>query len=311
MNPNVVVVGSSNTDMVVQMSALPSPGETVLGGEFVVAAGGKGANQAVAAARLGASVGLVGRVGSDMFGEQSLRNFEADGILTDYVVSDSELPTGVALIMVDDRGENMIAVASGANSAVCEADVEAAQPLFEECSVVLLQLEIPLNVVRFAAELGASLGANVILNPAPAQALDNELLKNVSILTPNEKEAASLTGIEPKDVESADAAAREMIAAGVESVVITLGEGGAYLSTEGYSGLIPADKVVARDTTAAGDAFNGALAFAVSRGVELPEAVKFANHVGALSVTKIGAQPSLPTMEQVHSEFPETRSTIQ
>jgi ribokinase len=296
--------------MVVQMSALPVAGETVLGGEFLMAAGGKGANQAVAAARLGAVVAFVARVGNDMFGRQALGNFQEDGILTENVVKDLEHPTGVALIMVDGSGENIIAVASGANSALCKEDVRAAQALIEESSVVLLQLEVPLETVRFAAELAAASGAKVILNPAPAQVLDSDLLKSVSILTPNETEAARLTGIVPEDTESSDAVARKLRGQGVDSVVITLGESGAYLSTEGYSGLIPVERVIAQDTTAAGDAFNGALAFAISRGAELPEAVRFANHVGALSVTKVGAQPSLPTMAQVEARFPETRSII-
>jgi ribokinase len=303
MKSEVVVIGSSNTDMVVKLSSLPSPGETVLGGDFVVAAGGKGANQAVAAARLGATVGLVARIGSDMFGDQSLENFKSDGILTEYVFRDQDLPSGVALIMVDDHGENMIAVASGANNGLSNSDVEAARDLIASSRVILLQLEIPLNVVGLAAELGAMSGATVILNPAPAQELDATVLGNTSILTPNEKEAAALSGIEPRDAETAELSARRLREKGVDCVVITMGAKGAFLHGEGFSGLIPAPAVQPLDTTAAGDAFNGALAYAISKQKDLPDAVSFANQVAALSVTRIGAQPSLPTLEEVEMHF--------
>ena len=304
MSPEIVVIGSSNTDMVVKIPSLPSPGETVLGGDFLVAAGGKGANQAVAAARLGASVGLVARIGRDMFGDQSIENFEADGILTDFVVRDESQPSGVALIMVDDAGENMIAVASGANAGLTCSDVERAGGYIEKSTVLLMQLEVPIEVVRFAAQLGKRSGCTVILNPAPAQTLDRELLSDISILTPNEKEAEALTGIEPIDLETARSSAQILRDTGVESVVITLGEKGAYLLSDGYSGLIPAPRVVAKDTTAAGDAFNGALAHAISRDLELSESVKYANQVAALAVTRVGAQPSLPSREMVAKEYP-------
>lgn len=303
MNPEIVVVGSSNTDMVVKIPSLPSPGETVLGGDFVVAAGGKGANQAVAAARLGASVGFVARIGRDMFGDQSLQNFAADGILTDFLLRDEILPSGVALIMVDDGGENVIAVASGANSGLTRADVEAAEQFIATCPVLLLQLEVPLDTVRFAADMGARAGSIVILNPAPAQLLDGNLLRNVSILTPNEKEAGMLTGIEPHDAETAHTAAQRLRQEGVDSVVITMGDKGAFLLSDAHSDLIGAPVVMAQDTTAAGDAFNGALAYCMSRGEDLLDAVKFANQVAALSVTRMGAQPSLPTLDELKRHF--------
>jgi len=304
MNPEIVVVGSSNTDMVVKIPSLPAPGETVLGGDFVVAAGGKGANQAVAAARLGAVVGFVARIGWDMFGDQALESFKADGILTDFVVRDEDLPSGVALIMVDELGENMIAVASGANSALAESDVDKAKCVIRESSVLLLQLEVPMEVVDFAVCLGARTGSTVILNPAPAQFLDSAMLRKISVITPNEKETATLTGIEPHDAATARAAAERLNEAGVQNVVITMGKQGAFLLCEGYSGLIPAPKVEAMDTTAAGDAFNGALAYAMSREKKLPDAVAFANSVAALSVTRMGAQPSLPSREDVARHFP-------
>jgi ribokinase len=304
MVPEIVVVGSSNTDMVVKLPSLPSPGETVLGGEFVVAAGGKGANQAVAAARLGAVVGFVARIGRDMFGDQSLQNFKADGILTDYVFRDERRPSGVALIMVDEEGENMIAVASGANSGLTPRDVEAAEQLISACRVVLLQLEVPLEVVQLVAELGARSGTEVILNPAPAQQLDETILRNVSILTPNETEAASLSGIEPRDTETAAMSARGLREMGVDTVVITMGAKGAFFMNEEQAELIPAPVVEPRDTTAAGDAFNGALAYAISRQRALPDAIRFANQVAALSVTRVGAQPSLPTSEELAAYYP-------
>jgi len=304
MNPEIAVVGSSNTDMVVKIPSLPAPGETVLGGDFVVAAGGKGANQAVAAARLGAVVGFVARVGCDMFGDQAIESFKADGILTDFVYRDEDRPSGVALIMVDEPGENMIAVASGANGGLTTSDVDKAECVIGESSVLLLQLEVPMEVVRFAVRVGARTGSTVILNPAPAQSLDGEMLRQLSVITPNEKEAATLTGIEPHDAETAQAAAKRLNESGVENVVITMGRQGAFLLCEDYSGLIPAPKVKATDTTAAGDAFNGALAYAMSRKKEMPEAVAFANHVAALSVTRMGAQPSLPTREDVVRQFP-------
>lgn len=308
MKPEIVVVGSSNTDMVVKLSSLPSPGETVLGGDFVVAAGGKGANQAVAAARLGASVGFVARIGRDMFGDQALENFRQEGIVTDHVFRDEELPSGVALIMVDELGENMIAVASGANSGLKQSDVEAAADIVASGSVLLLQLEVPLNVVGFAAVLGARAGATVILNPAPAQELDDELLSNVSILTPNETEAARLSGIVPSDSRTAALSAERLREKGVDSVVITMGAQGAFLSSQEFSELIPAVKVKPLDTTAAGDAFNGALACALAQKQELPDAVRFANQVAALSVTRLGAQPSLPTREEVAAHYPIART---
>lgn len=301
MRGKVVVVGSSNTDMVVQMPSLPTPGETVLGGEFVQVAGGKGANQAVAAARLGADVTFVARVGDDALGRLAIENFQRDNIRTQHVRRDPDRPSGVALIMVDGRGENMIAVASGANNALSKADVDAASEAISTAAVLLLQLETPIETVKHAARLAKTKGAAVILNPAPAQALDGELLQQVSVLTPNEKEAEALTGILPVDLDSASRAARALQAQGVGSVVITMGEKGAFIRTPEGEELVPGKRVKAVDTTAAGDAFNGAVAFALADGEGLAEAVRFANHVAALSVTRMGAQPSLPTLDEVNA----------
>ncbi|HHE54315.1 MAG TPA: ribokinase [Caldithrix abyssi] len=297
--PKIVVVGSSNTDMVIKVPKLPAPGETVLGSDFLMAAGGKGANQAVGAARLGADVTFIARVGADVFGEKSIENFKNEGINTDYIVVDQNSPSGVALIFVDEDGENVIAVASGANNNLSVQDVMAAREVIEKADVLLLQLEIPLDTVLYAAQLAAKAGVKVILNPAPAQKLSQDLLASVSVLTPNESEAEILSGVEVKDENSAKEAAESLLEKGVSNVIITMGSKGSALYYENQFVQIPSKKIEAVDTTAAGDAFNGALAYALGSGNMLPEAVKFANYVGALSATKMGAQPSMPTQEEV------------
>ena len=295
----IVVVGSSNTDMVVQTDRLPQPGETVLGGDLIIAPGGKGANQAVAAARLGAGVAFVARVGQDMFGQEALGNFQREGLDTRYVVQDPDAPSGVALIVVGPDGQNIIAVAPGANRRLSPADVEAASPAFAEARVVLLQLEIPLETVMAAAKAGRSAGATVILNPAPAPSspLPDEVFAHVDILTPNETEAAVLTGREtPED------AALALLQKGVNTVVVTLGAAGALLVTgPDQIRQVPGFRVAAVDATAAGDAFNGALAVALARGDSLDAAVRYAHAVAAISVTRLGAQPSLPTANEVEA----------
>jgi ribokinase len=236
-----------------------------------------------------------------MFGDQALENFEADGIVTGFIVRDQKHPSGVALIMVEQHGENMIAVASGANAFLSSPDVERAAACITGSSVLLLQLKIPIETVRFAASMGAAAGVNVRLNPAPAQELDPELLKNVSILTPNEKETEMLTGVPPVDESSARRAAAILRDRGVENVMITLGESGAFVSTSEGSKRAPASSVKAVDTTAAGDAFNGALATLTAESSSLEEAVCYANRVAAVSVTRLGAQPSLPTRQEVEA----------
>ncbi|UCF36489.1 MAG: ribokinase, partial [Acidobacteriota bacterium] len=277
----------------------PKPGETLLGGEFVQVAGGKGANQAVAAARLGAEVSFVARVGQDALGHQAIENFKADGIITDFIGQDSERPSGVALIMVDNAGENMIAVASGANAELSPLQVDGARGAFQEAAVLLLQLETPLVTVSHAARLARQAGMKVILNPAPACELDDALLQNVSIITPNETETEILTGILPENEAAAKAAGKALRKRGVETAVITMGEKGAYISSPKVEGMVAALSVTAVDTTAAGDAFNGALACAMASGYQLEEAVKFSNRVAAFSVTRLGAQPSLPTRQDL------------
>ena len=300
--PRIVVVGSSNTDMVVASKRIPAPGETVTGGQFVMAAGGKGANQAVAAARLGAEVTFVARLGQDMFGDKAVEGYRREGIITDLIVRDPQQPTGVALILVDDKGENLISVASGANHALTPQDVEHAADRIRAADVVMLQLEIPLAAVRRTVELAAEAGVPVVLDPAPAPdtPLDTDLLRQVTYLTPNESEGQRLTGVDVCDEPSAREAAARLLGAGAQNVIVTLGSRGALAATGLETmELVVAQAVDARDTTAAGDAFNGGLAVALGRGEPVREAVRRAGFVAALSVTRVGAQPSLPTADEL------------
>lgn len=305
MKPRIVVVGSANTDMVVQLPVLPRWGETLLGGQFFLAQGGKGANQAVAAARLGADVTFVARMGSDGFADQAITAYAAEGIQTGYIQRDPRAASGVALIMVSQAGENMIAVAPGANGLLSPADVEAAQDVISQADCLLLQLEIPLETVAAAAELAHRHGVRVILNPAPARWLPPEILQHVSLLTPNEHEAATLMGITGEEDVTA-AVQNWMEGQGLPAVVVTLGSKGAVILSKGRSPVyVPAFSVTAVDTVAAGDAFNGGLALALSTSSSgrenhgFVDAVRYANAVGAISCTRSGAQPSLPTRGEV------------
>lgn len=297
--PSILVLGSSNTDMIIQVDRIPRPGETILGGRFLTAAGGKGANQAVGAARAGGAVTFIARVGQDMFGQQALAGLVASGIRVEYVSRDKQAPSGVALIFVARDGENSIAVASGANGQLSPRDVAKAAPAFQRAAVLVMQLETPLPTVRAAVRLAARHKLRVILNPAPARDLPDSLLRQVSILTPNETEAQLLTGVRVNDVRSAGRAATRLLARGVETVIVTLGARGALLATRDGHQLVPGFKVKAVDTTAAGDVFNGALAVALAEGRPLPDAVRFANAAAALSVTRLGAQPSAPTRWEI------------
>ena len=301
MAGKIVVVGSSNTDMILQMDRIPRPGETILGGRFSMASGGKGANQAVAAARAGGDVTFLARVGDDMFGRQAIQGFRQDGIDVQHVIEDDEAPSGVALIFVAADGENSIGVASGANARLAPADVERASPLIAEADVLVMQLETPLDTIEAAATIAAQNGVTVILNPAPAQPLSENVLQNVSILTPNESEAELLTGVAVADEQSAAEASTVLHAKGVATVIVTLGARGAYVSSGSYSGSVPAFEVSPIDTTAAGDVFNGALAVALSEALSLPEATRFASAAAALSVTILGAQPSAPMRRDIEA----------
>lgn len=291
--PKIVVVGSANTDMVVRSEHLPLPGETVLGGKFIMTAGGKGANQAMAAARLGAEVTFVARLGRDVFGDRSLAGYQAEGIKTDYIVRDDEEASGVALIVVDEAAENIIAVAPGANGRLSPEDVRAAEPAIKEADCMLLQLEIPLETVRAAIELAQQCHVRVILNPAPARALPDEALRGIDVLTPNENEAAKLNG------EQVDSALDVLIARGPGSVVMTCGAAGCEVVSDGKRQHVSGFHVEAVDTTGAGDCFNGALAVALARGLNMIDAARYANAAAALAVTRFGAQIAMPTDEEV------------
>ncbi len=295
----IVVVGSSNTDMVIKMDHLPAPGETILGGEFFMNPGGKGANQAVAAAKLGGDVVFIARVGNDVFGKEAVQGFNNEGIHTEFIVTDPESPSGVATIMVDAKGENSIAVASGANNALSATDVDQAMERIQAADVLLMQLETPLQTVEYAAEIGSREGIKVILNPAPAQVLSDHLLGLLDVITPNETEAGLLTGIKVEDVESAGKAAGILRGKGVGVVIVTLGSQGAYVRSDSFSGLVPARKATVVDTTAAGDTFNGALAVGLADGLGIEAATEFANKAASISVTRLGAQSSTPQLEEL------------
>ncbi len=297
MRPKIVVVGSSNTDMIVHTQHLPVPGETVLGGPFAESQGGKGANQAVAAARLGADVTFVARVGRDAFGDASLAAFKAEGINTKYIIMDDKARSGVALIMVNRQGENVIVVVQGANANLSPDDVISAESAIKEANCLLVQLEIPLETVQTAIQLAVKHHVPVILNPAPATQLPPKMLEMVDYLTPNETEAAFLAGGYSAK-HASDAAFILSSKFKVKNIVITLGEKGALI-TGYHKQTVPSYSVNSIDATGAGDAFNGGLAVALARGDQLAEAVKFANAVAALSTTKAGAQPSMPTAKDV------------
>lgn len=303
MANRIVVVGSSNTDMIIQAPRIPRPGETILGGDFSMAAGGKGANQAVAAARAGGAVTFIARVGQDMFGESAIKGFIADGIDVKHVIRDGKAPSGVALIFVAADGENSIGVASGANGQLSSKDVQAAADAIGNADVLVMQLETPIETVQAAAELAASKGVKVILNPAPAQSLDDKLLKHVTVLTPNETEAELLTGIKVADEAGAAEAAKALRGRGVGLVIVTLGAKGVYVSSSEFEGSVAGFTVKAVDTTAAGDVFNGALAVAIAEGRALKDAVRFANAAAAVSVTRLGAQPSAPKRDEIEAQL--------
>jgi len=299
----IVVVGSTNTDMVVKSAYLPKPGETLLGGEFFMNPGGKGANQAVAAAKLGGKVTFITKIGSDVFGEASLANFKKVGINTEHIFVDDNAPSGVALINVDEQAENAIVVAPGANANLLVEDIDRASAAIKSADIVLLQLEIPLETVEHTGKLAKQLGKRVVLNPAPATLLPDELLKGLFAITPNETETEFLTGIKITDETSMIKAGNALLERGVQHVIITLGSGGAFYLTTTEKMHVPGYKVRAVDTTAAGDTFNGALAVQLAQGLTFKEAIDFANKAAALSVTRLGAQASCPSAQEVADGF--------
>jgi ribokinase len=299
MSKKIVVIGSSNTDMIIKLKKIPRPGETVIGGKFSTASGGKGANQAVAAVRAGGKVVFIGKVGKDMFGERAIEGFKSYGLKTNNIIKDENEPSGVALIFVDDKGENSIAVASGANAYLSPQNVKDNADIIAKAEILLVQLETPLNTIETAVYIAAENNIKVILNPAPARKLSKALLKNVSIITPNETEAELLTGISIKNQSDVEDAAIKLKEFGVETVIITLGSKGSFVLSKTFTGVVPAFRVKAVDTTAAGDVFNGALAVAISEKKELKKAVEFASAAAALAVMKLGAQTSTPSREEI------------
>lgn len=301
----IIVIGSSNTDMVVKSQSLPKPGETILGGTFLMNAGGKGANQAVAAARLGGDVTLVAKVGNDIFGRQSIEGFKKENINTDFVFVDTAAPSGTALIMVNEEGENCIVVAPGANARLLQADIEQVKNL-AEAEIILMQLEIPMETIVAVAKMANTNHQKVIINPAPAQKMGDELLNGLFLITPNETEATLLTGIKVEDQATASLAAEIFLSKGVQNVVITLGKQGAYFQNEKLKLMVAAPMVKALDTTAAGDTFSGAIAVALTEvmdpiAIGWEKAIQFAIEAASISVTRLGAQSSVPYRNEISS----------
>jgi ribokinase len=297
----IAVFGSINMDITAYSDRLPRPGETLHGSRYMTGLGGKGANQAASAAKLGAETHFIGRIGEDHFGPSALTLLQAFGVQVAYLKSDAANATGIAIINVDARGENFITVIAGANFAVDAGDVEAARPLLSRISVLLLQLEVPWEAMILAARHAKDHGATVILDPAPAGAHTSSMdLSLIDIITPNEVEAEILTGIRPKDASAAAKAARILHDRGPSMVILKLGERGAYVSAEGRAMMLDAFKVDTIDTVAAGDCFNGGLGFALSKSMPLFEAARFACACGALSTTRYGAAAASPSLSEVH-----------
>ena len=294
----IIVVGSANTDMVVKADKLPLPGETVMGGIFFMNAGGKGANQAVAAARLGGKVTFVAKVGNDIFGKQTISGLNKEGVETTYIFEDDNAPSGTALITVNNEGENCIVVAPGANANLSPEDVETVT-IMTEAEIILVQLEIPMETIAFIINKAKANGQKVILNPAPAQSLTDELLDGLFLITPNETEATLLTGINVHDKTTAAQAADFLQRKGIQNVVITLGKQGAYLQTHNLKILVDAPSVQPIDTTAAGDTFSGAIAVAIAENMDWEQAIRFACQAASISVTRLGAQASVPYRNEI------------
>lgn len=295
----IIVVGSSNTDLIIKTDRIPKPGETVMGGVFHTTGGGKGANQAIAVARLGGDVKFIARVGNDLFGSDSLKRFEADGIDTSSIIIDKEHASGVALISVDSKGENSIVVAAGANGALCPEDIDMFADDIRKADYVLMQLEIPMKTVEYVTSIAYAAGVKVVINPAPAAALSDEVLSKTFLVTPNETECEILTGMEMGNESQLSAAADTLLAKGVKNVIVTLGSKGSWLKNAEQNEFVAARKVQAVDTTAAGDVYNGALCVALSEGRSMVDAMRFATKSSAVSVTRFGAQTSIPARCEV------------
>ncbi len=298
MKPKITVIGSLNTDMICRVPSIPRPGETLMGTDFFIVQGGKGANQAVAAARAGGDVTFIACVGNDAFGQQAIEAYQKDEINTSCIQRIDGVATGVALINVADSGENSIAVAPGANAHLTPDKVEGYRDVILASDIVLMQLEIPIETVAYVAGIAHEAGIPVVLNPAPAREIDKEVMKLLTLVTPNEHEASLLSGCWPeaRDVRES---ALEIQKQGVQSVIVTTGSKGAYYFDGKNNGVIEGIKVKAVDTTAAGDTFNGYLVVELAKGKNLKEAIETANKAAAISVTKMGAQPSIPYINEL------------
>src|ERR1017187_195510 len=299
----IFVIGSANTDMVIKAAKLPLTGETILGGSFFMNAGGKGANQAVAASRLGGMVALVAKVGNDIFGKQTFEGLQKENNNTDFVFTDDTAPSGTALIMVNEEGENCIAVAPGANANLSPGDIEKVKDI-DKADILVLQLEIPMDTIAAVVKKANANHQRVIINPAPAQILDDEILNGLFLIAPNEAEASLLTGISVADEKSAAQAAEVLLNNGVQNVIITLGKKGAYFQNKELKLLVNAPVVQALDTTAAGDTFSGALAVALTENLDQTAigwemAIQFAVEAASISVTRLGAQASVPYRNEI------------
>jgi len=297
--PNILVIGSTNTDLVIRSKRLPTSGETVTGGEFYIAAGGKGANQAVAAARAGADVSFIGCVGDDDFGKQTFSNLKKEGIDTNLIKIEQGSASGVAFILVDYNGSNLISVAPGANFKLFPEDIKNKQAEIKKSAFLLLQLEIPLNTVKTSIEMASEMGTQILLNPAPAQSIAENILAKVDYLTPNEHELSILVNRPIKSANDQIEAAKHLVKVGVKHIFITKGEQGVVLINQDGMKSYPAKKTTAVDTVGAGDCFSGCLASALSEGKDLNEAVNFAQSAAAIAVTRKGAQPSLPYRDEI------------
>jgi ribokinase len=306
----IVIVGSSNTDLVVRAQKIPAPGETVIGNDFFMNPGGKGANQAVTIAKLGAEASFIAKVGDDDYGRNSIENYKRANLDVSHVYIDENAHSGVALIVVDGSGENAITVSSGANHKLCKEDIDQARSLIESAGIVLMQLEIPMQIVEYVADIAFAKGVKVILNPAPAAKLSKALLSKLYLIIPNETECEILTGIKITNQESKITAAGQLLDSGVKNVILTIGsKGSSLVNSEGCIN-VPAILQKAVDTTAAGDVYCGALCVALSEGSDLPEAMRFATAASSISVTRPGAQASIPSREEVESLLAKSKLDI-
>jgi ribokinase len=298
--PNIIVIGSFMYDLVVQTPRFPDIGETIVGSQFFQATGGKGANQALQAARLGARVTMAGKVGNDAFGDAHVESMREAGVDISTILRSETAPTGIGNISLDPEGRNKIIIVPGANMEITEAEIQSWEQDIADADMLILQLEIPLPCVYKAIQLAHQNNTPVMLNPAPAQSIDKQMVGLVTYLTPNETETAILTGVKVVDEASADQAAQTLLELGVQHVVITMGEHGVFYRDGKQKFFKEANKVKAVDTVAAGDSFIGALAFSLASGKGIEDSLSFSNKVAGISVTRYGAQPSLPHMHEVN-----------